>query len=226
MNQTTLRQRCTLEALYHQLNTDCELETLLGYPKYLIMTAELGVTLSEMGSEMIGSDALKRHQAVLQHPAARSFNAYEKAPISTKERDRLWQDVQDPAAAARRHGDGDLDAYDVDREKRAGTQHFELGCWLWYYQTRVGEVGELGVLHRIDCLRRIASAGIKNPGYQFYSVFRFGERHFDTIFEMGDAEQVIHALRPTAAAHPDEAFGLLFKYYDWPLSLKESAKAA
>lgn len=226
MNQTTLRQRCTLEALYHQLNSDCELATLLGYPKYLIMTAELGVTLSEMGSEMIGADALKRHKTLLQHPAARSFNGYEKAPISEKERDQLWRDVQDPAAAALRHHDGYLCPHQAGREKRAGTEFFELGCWLWYYHTRIGATGELGLLHRIDCLRRIASSGITNPGYQFYAVFRFGERHFDTIFEMGDAQQVIHALRPTAAAHPDEAFGLLFKHYNWPLTLEDSAKAA
>lgn len=226
MNQTTLRHRHTLEALYHQLNTDSELENLLSYPKYLVMTAELGVTLREMGSEMIGADAVKRHKTLLKHPAARSFNAFEKAPISTRERDQLWRDVQDPAAAALRHGDGTLSAYDVDREKRAGAEFFELGCWLWYYHSRLSETGELGVLHRIDCLRRIASAGFTKMGYQFYSVFRFGERHFDTIFEMGDGKQVVHALRPTAAAHPDEAIGLLFKYCNWPLTLEDSAKAA
>lgn len=80
-------------------------------------------------------------------------------------------------------------------EAEAARNHFDLGCWLFFYSRKVGQVGPEGFAARVDCARRIFLDGITNPRYDFFTIFDFGEREFDTIFEMGDAEAVVEALR-------------------------------
>jgi hypothetical protein len=108
-----------------------------------------------------------------------------------------------------------LDAREERREKAAGTKHFELGCWLYYYHLRVGR--QDGLADRIDCARRIFVGGFANPGYQFFTVFNFGERQFDTIFEMGDADQVVDGLRPYLERESTGNLTAAFQNYGWPL---------
>ena len=118
----------------------------------------------------------------------------EKAPLTVRELAQLKSDAKNLPATAKRK-DVTLDAYDNKRETAAAKQHFELGCWLYYYSRRVYLANEEGLKARIDCARRLFLCGFTNPGYQFFTVFDFGERQFDTIFEMGDADEVIMALR-------------------------------
>lgn len=125
-------------------------------------------------------------------------------PLRSSQFAQLRADAQNIRAAAQRK-QVTLDDWDAAQETQAAKSHFDLGCWLFYYSRRVGL--EDGLKHRIDCARRIFLADIQNPGYMFFTVFDFGERQFDTIFEMGDADQVLDALRHLA--HQDSSGRLL-----------------
>ena len=76
-----------------------------------------------------------------------------------------------------------------------GSQQFELGCWLHFYSTRVYATGTWA---RIDCVRRLLLAEYEqlNPSYDFFTVFDFGERQFDTCFEMDDSQSVMLSIMP------------------------------
>ena len=117
-----------------------------------------------------------------------------KAPLNTAELSTLWRDARNVRATAERKG-VTLDACEERRETYIAQNFFEIGCWLFYYSKRVGLAGKEGLKARIDCAIRLKKAGIENPGYDFFTVFDFGERTFDTIFEMGDSHQVVNALK-------------------------------
>lgn len=119
----------------------------------------------------------------------------ERAPLAASVIAQLRADAQNIRATAERK-QVTLNDWEERREREAAQEHFDLGCWLFYYRHRIGL--EDGIRHRIDCARRLFLAGIKNPGYRFFTVFDFGERQFDTIFEMGDADQVFDGLRELA----------------------------
>ena len=136
------------------------------------------------------------------------------APISTKAREKLRTDLEAIHATAKRKG---LDDYGLMNEQRVGREHFELGCWLWYYSTRLNA----SISSRIDCARRIFMAGIANPRYDFYTVFDFGERQFDGIMEMGDGRQVVDGLRQFLANDPHGCLAKAFCYHGWPLEQKD-----
>lgn len=139
-------------------------------------------------------------------------NHSRRAPITAAERRQIEADARDIWGAAKRK-QVTLDAFEYRDEKAAADLHFELGCWLFYYSSRIYETN--GLDHRINCARLLFEAGINSPGYQFFTVFNFGERHFDTLFEMGDAEQVREALRPIAASNPVVAKA--FDHLGWSL---------
>lgn len=136
------------------------------------------------------------------------------APLTAAERNLLKADAANIQATAERKG-CTLDRWEERSETEAAKNHFELGCWLFYYSRRIGSES---VEARIDCARRIFIEGITNPGYQFYTIFDFGERQFDTLFEMGDAREVIAGLRQLLA--DDKTGNLLkaFEFMGWPLS--------
>jgi hypothetical protein len=90
-----------------------------------------------------------------------------------------------------------------------------LGCWLFYYSRRIYSES---VDTRIDCARRIFIEGIANPGYRFFTVFDFGERQFDTLFEMGDAEQVVDGLRRFLYSDSNGNLSAAFRQMGWPIS--------
>lgn len=137
-----------------------------------------------------------------------------RAPISAAERKQLKADLKNLHTAADRKGIT-LNAWEERREKESGEKHFELGCWLFYYHQRVGKTN--GLADRIDCARRIFAAGITNPGYQFFTAFNFGERQFDTIFEMGDSDQVVIGLRKHLERDLTGHLAAAFRNFGWPL---------
>lgn len=150
------------------------------------------------------------------------MNHNAKAPILEVARQRLQADARDIRGAAKRK-DVTLDSHDEQVETAAARDHFELGCWLYHYSLRVGNTGPDGLAARIDCAKRLFLAGIASPHYDFFTIFDFGERQFDTIFEMGDADAVIDALR---ASIPDDATGRIekaFAYHGWPIEILKAA---
>lgn len=137
-----------------------------------------------------------------------------KAPLTAAERQQLIADAANIRAAATRKGHT-LDAWEEIDERNAANTHFELACWLFYYSRRVyGDAIEA----RIDCARRIFTAGFTNPGYQFFTVSDFGERQFDTIFEMGDSAQVIDGLRKYLFTDTSGNLRKAFEYMGWPMT--------
>lgn len=211
----TINEHITgLEHLYILLTTDSDLATVLAAPQYALQAAKLALLLHSAGSQVVSPAAIEKSQIIVDEW---NLSNLHQAPLNKEMRDQLLRDSADILGAAARHGD-DLTAVDVATEQRMAQEHFELGCWLFFHRNRRISNPD-GVWSRIDCLRRIIQSGISNPGYSFHSVFRFGERDFDTLFEMGDSAQVIHALRPMAKAHPDEVFGRFFKEHGWPLLL-------
>jgi hypothetical protein len=137
-------------------------------------------------------------------------------PLSEAELARLRADARDiPGTAKRRNTT--LDAWDLRSERASAEKHFALGCWLYYYSRRIFLTGPEGLQHRIDCARRIFEAGLGNPGYAFFTVFEFGEREFDTIFEMGDSTQVLEGLRKLARRSRSQQIREAFAEMGWSL---------
>lgn len=143
-------------------------------------------------------------------------------PLSEAELARLRADARDiPGTAKRRNTT--LDAWDLRSERAAAEKHFALGCWLFYYSRRIFLTGPEGLQHRIDCARRIFEAGLGNPGYAFFTVFEFGEREFDTIFEMGDSAQVLDGLRKMAHRSRSQHIRQAFAEMGWSLQSTPAA---
>lgn len=135
-----------------------------------------------------------------------------KAPITAAQRKRLQADVNDLYACAKRKGTT-MDRWDHANESSAARDHFELGCWLFYYSKRINAQDSLK--DRIDCARRMFEAGIYSPGYQFHTAFDFGERVWDSIFEQGDSAYVIEGLREFVNTSANIRKG--FEDYGWPI---------
>lgn len=139
------------------------------------------------------------------------------APIPAETRRQLQVDAQDVLAAAKRHGDISPPVRELNIERYCALENFELGCWLYYYRSLVCLPGPEGLRHRIDCARRLFEAGYFNPEYKFYTVFRFGERQFDTIFEMGDSSAVLDGLRALVSSDGTGNLVKAFTCHGWPL---------
>ena len=139
------------------------------------------------------------------------------APISKAERAQLQRDAADLFGAAKRKG-VTLDRYEEAKEKSVASKHFELGCWLFRFTKLRGLPPAQYLSERVDLVTRIFLAGFNNPGYSFFTVFDFGERQFDGIFEEGDSQEVIEGLRRNI---PLDTTGMLvaaFEYFGWPLT--------
>lgn len=141
-------------------------------------------------------------------------------PLTKVQLEQLRADAKDLRGAATRKGTT-LDRYEEASESAAAAKYFELGAWLFHYSTRVGRHD--GQSARIDCLRKLFEAGIYSPGYQFFTVFDFGERTFDTCIEMGDAAEVIDALRELAHQHRNRNLVAAFEYMGWSLERRQAA---
>lgn len=137
------------------------------------------------------------------------------APLTAAQRKQLQQDAADIRATAARKN-VTLDKWEEQSEAYHAKHHFELGCWLFYYSKRIDQPEALA--DRIDCMRRIFEAGFTHLGYDFFTVFDFGERQFDTLVEMNDGKAVIEGVRKyltdtEKGSHVRDAF----KYMGWPL---------
>ncbi|WP_196493113.1 hypothetical protein [Burkholderia territorii] len=131
------------------------------------------------------------------------------APLTAAQRAKLQRDSANLHRTAKRKGIT-MDEWDHRLESAAARDHFELGCWLYYYTTIPDTLQ-----NRIDCARRMFDAGISSPGYQFFTVFEFGERQFDSLFEQGDAEEVIEGLRKFVGT--SGGVRQAFEYHGWPV---------
>lgn len=145
------------------------------------------------------------------------------APISPAKRAQLKADCASleaiKATAARKSLT--LDAFEARRELAVAQQHFEFGCWLHHYSSRV--YGTDNRADRVECARLCLEAGMGRSGYEFYVVFDFGERHFDTCFEMGDGVEVKAALSALAAKDPGGALARAFPAMGWAVPVAASA---
>ena len=137
-----------------------------------------------------------------------------RAPLTVSERNQLKTDATNIRAAAERKG-ATLNKWEEAEETAAASQHFELGCWLYYYSRRIYTES---IEARIDCARRLFVEGFTNPGYQFFTIFDFGERQLDTLFEMGDAYQVIEGLRRFLATDRTGNLRTAFAHFGWPIT--------
>lgn len=137
-----------------------------------------------------------------------------KAPISTTARNQLQQDVRDIKAAAARK-QVTLDRYEEARELQMAKKHFELGCWLHYYGGKFGQSSDAGFKARVECAMRLFLSDIASPSYDFFTVFDFGERQFDTIFEMGDADEVVDRLRSAIQSDSSGLIKKAFLHHGW-----------
>ncbi len=139
-----------------------------------------------------------------------------KAPVSKTQREQLRKDLSNLAATAQRKGTT-LDAYEASREGRVGKEHFELGCWLYRFNHLRGLTAEQDLKERIEIVARLFLAGIQNPRYDFFTAFDFGERQFDSIFEQGDAMEVIDGLRDLIPQDKTGKIAEAFGAYGWPM---------
>lgn len=147
-----------------------------------------------------------------------------KAPLLQSERSRLSNFAKDVAGTAKLKVI-ETSPYEVKIESEAAQLHFELGCWLHFYRFQIGMVGKDGLKARIDCAKRIFLAGYQNPHYDFFTVFDFGERQFDTLFEMGDAELVLEGLRIEASKDRSGQIAAAFHYFGWSLICEHREKS-
>ena len=136
------------------------------------------------------------------------------APLLATQLKQLQLDAKNVRATADRK-QVTLDNWEEHDETYHARHYFELGCWLFYYSSRIYKPE--GLADRIDCMRRIFEAGLNHLNYEFFTVFDFGERQFDTLVEMGDAKAVINAVRKRindsqAGRNIREAF----QYMGWP----------
>lgn len=144
------------------------------------------------------------------------------APLTKLEVQQLRADIRNIEAAAKRKG-VDLDPYTKGKEIQLATAHFDLGCWLYYLQPKIGKDTPEGFTARILCALHLFLRGIRNPSYDFFTIFNFGARDYDTLFEMGDSASLIEALRPSLEL--DKSGHLLdaFKHYNWPTTAEAPA---
>lgn len=150
------------------------------------------------------------------------MNQNDKAPISRATRQQLQADAENVRGTALRKGIT-MNTHEEQRESAVAREFFEVGCWLRHLSRHLYALGPDGLAARIECAKRLFLAGIVNPRYDFFTVFEFGERQFDTIFEMGDAGAVIDALRKSI---PDDATGRIekaFAHFGWPLEGRKAA---
>lgn len=145
----------------------------------------------------------------------------EIAPISDAALAGLRTDANNVKDAAKRKG-STLDRGEEERESRTAMNHFELGCWLYRYTTLRGLTPAQDLEERVNLLVRLFLAGIYNPTYDFFTVFDFGERQFDGIFENGDSQAVLNALREKLPQDTTGQLAKAFEYYSWPTAVASS----
>lgn len=138
-----------------------------------------------------------------------------KAPLTREQLQQLQRDSQDIRATATRK-QVTLDAWEERSESIAAKAHFDLGCWLYHYTTLRGLTPAEHMRARVNVLVRLFMNDIQNPRYRFYTVFDFGERQFDGMFEEGDSSELIAELRKYLANDETGRMSKAFDCFGWP----------
>ena len=140
------------------------------------------------------------------------------APLAAAQLKQLKLDAKNDRATAKRK-QVTLDKLEEHDEMFHATHYFELGCWLFYYRTRIYKPD--GLADRTDCMRRIFEAGLNRINFEFFTVFEFAERQFDTLVEMGDAKEVIEAVRKRINdSREGRNIREAFQYMGWPIEIE------
>jgi hypothetical protein len=114
----------------------------------------------------------------------------DKAPLTSEQRKMLKAYASDLKATAKEKGITLSDA-DFRIEKEVAEKHFELGCWLfWYKNNGLFSSGLHGFQLRVACFKMLEENYLGSPEYDFFTVFGFGERDYDSLLEMGDGDKV------------------------------------
>lgn len=140
------------------------------------------------------------------------------APISKTDRAQLLRDAANIRATAERKG-VTLDRYEESREGQIAKSHFELGCWLYRFTKLRGLPPSQYLQERIGLVMRLFLSGFIHPRYDFFTVFDFGERQFDGIFEEGDAVVVIDGLRQQIPMDSSGQIAKAFECFGWPTAM-------
>lgn len=162
---------------------------------------------------------------ITANPVLKKRTSLEKrklAPLTAAQLKQLRIDAKNVRGTAERK-QVTLDQWEEWNEKRHAEQYFTLGCWLYYHSNRIYEAK--GLADRIDCMRRIFETGLPRPHlhYEFFTVFNFGERQFDTLVEMGDAEEVIDGVRKYINdSQEGQNIREAFQYMGWPIETASS----
>ncbi|MER2511977.1 MAG: hypothetical protein ABTQ25_06105 [Nitrosomonas ureae] len=138
------------------------------------------------------------------------YRKLNKAPISKSERDMLLADRANIKGAAQRKG-VTLDDWDEQRESNAAKNNFELGCWLFLAAKSYSAPAE----DRAEFLRRIFISGRARLDYDFFTIFNFGERQFDSLLEQGDGDLIIDILRNEIPGDKTGGIKRAFNYHGW-----------
>lgn len=140
-----------------------------------------------------------------------------KAPLSVATCIQLDHDARNIEATAARKCVS-LDKWAARSEKETAKKHFAIGCWLYHFTTLRGLGAAQYLQARVELLVRLFMADIQHPSYDFFTVFDFGERTFDSIFEEGDGEQVVNGLREYLERDTSGLMQKAFNYFGWPLA--------
>ena len=140
-------------------------------------------------------------------------------PLSEKQFAQLRADAIDIALTAKRKNIT-LDRWEEPIEREAARTHFDLGCWLYYYRHQIYKDNQAGFKARVDCLWRIFIAGFDRLQYEFFTVFEFGERQFDTIFEANDSGAVLDAIRHRYVKTKDPQVRAAFQHMGWKIEIE------
>lgn len=143
-----------------------------------------------------------------------------KAPLAVATCIQLDHDAKHIVACAARKC-VTLDSWEVRKEERMAETHFALGCWLYHFTTLRGLGTAQYLQARVEILVRLFMADIQNPGYSFFTVFDFGERQFDSIFEEGDGDAVLDALRVYLKHDKTGLIRKAFDRYGWATTTKD-----
>lgn len=137
-------------------------------------------------------------------------------PLSKPVLEQLRKDAANVRAAAERK-EMTLSRSEEAEETQTAKQYFNLGCWLFYYQREMYKPGVDSLKMQIDTVVRLFRNGFFNPGYAFYTVFNFGEREWDTVFEMENSSEVLQGVRAIYAETRDPLIAEGFAYAGWSL---------
>jgi hypothetical protein len=119
-------------------------------------------------------------------------------------------------ACARRKGIS-LSRFEAIEEQHYASEYFNLGAWMHYFSIRFQSIRdtEKRLNDRADCLEMLFKAGIFEPKNKFMTVFDFGDRQFDAMFEQGDSGDLLDVLRRRMTGDASCYIATGFQHHNW-----------